>query len=144
MTRFDLEMDGEMEASDDGRWVRYHDHMDALAKKDREIAELKSEIHEWEITDLGSSQIANTEEIRRLRLQLDEKDTELGKQDAELIVLRAAYHQLMEQAVGLAETVLQGHRHRLKTLRIVRASASIVLAEKLMRSPEVQAWKEKE
>ena len=59
--------------------------------------------------------------------------------------LYAAYQQLMEQAVGLAETVLQGHRHRLKTLRIIRANASITLADNLLNSPEVQAFlKERE
>lgn len=50
------------------------------------------------------------------------------------------YQQLMGQAVGLAETVLQGHRHRLKTLRIIRANASITLADKLLNSPEAQAF----
>lgn len=50
-----------------------------------------------------------------------------------------AYQQLMAQAVSLAETVLQGHRHRLKTLRIVRANASITLADKFLNSPEAKA-----
>lgn len=81
--------------------------------------------------------IEKTGMLHNGRCSCDPKRT---KQDYD--VLYAKYQLLMEKAVGLAETVLSGHRHRLKTLRIVRASASIVLAEKLMNSTEVQAWKE--
>jgi hypothetical protein len=32
ITRFNLDMDGSMEPSDDGRWIRYEDHLQAIAK----------------------------------------------------------------------------------------------------------------
>ena len=40
MVRFDLEMDGEMEPSDEGRWVMYHDHRQALDEKDAAYQQL--------------------------------------------------------------------------------------------------------
>jgi hypothetical protein len=39
ITRFNLDMDGSMEPSDDGRWIRYEDHLQAIAKAEAEKQE---------------------------------------------------------------------------------------------------------
>lgn len=47
--------------------------------------------------------------VARKNREIEAKETELGKQDAELIVLRGAYRQLMEKAVRFAEAYHIAH-----------------------------------
>ena len=71
--------------------------------------------------------------------EIEAKETELGKLDAELIIRNAAYQQLMEKAVWFA-----------RQLGVERVSGGLSYieyperAQDFLASPEVQAWKEQQ
>lgn len=151
-----------MAPSKDGDFVRYSDHQHALAEKDLEIEKCRMSAAardaqraiEYQQKDQEKEQWRHIAEdwAKAADLSQQPDDFYQGYSEKQMRAMQAlltrktqAYQQLMEQAVGLAETVLQGHRHRLKTLRIIRANASITLADKLLNSPEAQAFlKERE
>ena len=86
----------------------------ALELKDQVIAELKQALAEKDT-------------------EIESRDIELGKLDAELIVRNAAYQQLMEKAVRWASYITTIHG---KTWEAYKD------AEMFLDSPEFQAWKE--
>ena len=71
MTRFDLDMDGSMEPSEHGRWVRYEDAQRTwVGLTDEEIVELH---HEIKVQLMGTYK---TEDIyRAIEAKLRERNT---------------------------------------------------------------------
>lgn len=113
--RYFVDSYGIEDIDDNGTWVKYEDHEQALAEKN-----MSEDLTTYENSD---GHWVSEQEHRRI---VAEKDL--------------AYRQLMAQAVDLAKTVLQGYMqpshlpsHRLKTLRIVRAT-------KFLNSDEAQAF----
>ena len=44
IARFDVAMDGSIEPSEHGRWVRYYYYIDAIAARDARIADLEQAV----------------------------------------------------------------------------------------------------
>lgn len=74
MYRYRTSVNGEMEPDEDGRWVRFEDHLVALAMKDAEIAQWKAEHAEMARRNALGERVRSYDAIVQ---QLVEKDTDL-------------------------------------------------------------------
>mgnify|MGYP000882268650 CR=1 FL=1 len=119
MYRYRTSVNGEMEPDEDGRWVRFEDHLVALVMKDAEIAQWKAAHAEMARRNALGERVRSYDAIVQ---QLVEKDHRLDE--------------LMARAVSIAEMAT--------SFSVTEYPVMVLEALVFLDSPKVIAWRKKQ